>query len=214
MTTEPGVSGSVFQRKNFLRIRKSHQLFPALKIHVDGGVNDQIAFILRMLGVYAAVSGSYLVNHLPISAALIPLRFGHTSSTILVKEIAIAKEDLPILPLENTSLKQIISKLDEYKMGFVFFEKDEKLAGICSNADLRKGLLKCAKQQQYIDFDMSNILDFVNIKPFVMYENASIKEMLEQIKAQAFPILFLPVVNDNQLLTGALTFNELIKGEE
>lgn len=208
MTTEPGVSGSKFQRKNFNRIRKAQKLFPELKIHVDGGINAEISFILRMLGVYSAVSGSFLVNHKNLASALIDLRFAHTGSEVLVKEFQISKKELPILDINDCNFNSIIKTLDDFKMGFVLFKKDNKFYGVCSNADLRKGILKHLDNLNDI-----NIEELINRTPFTINENISTKEMIHKIKAKSFPILFLPVLNNENEIVGALTFNQLIKGE-
>ena len=62
MTTTPGESGGKFNKINFRKIREFRNVYSSKTIHVDGGVNDEIAFILRILGVSSVVSGSYLVN--------------------------------------------------------------------------------------------------------------------------------------------------------
>ncbi|MGB0885298.1 MAG: hypothetical protein ACPGVH_05730 [Chitinophagales bacterium] len=208
MTTEPGVSGSKFQRKNFNRIRKARKIFPNLNIHVDGGINAEVSFILRMLGVYSAVSGSFLVNHKNLASALIDLRFAHTGSEVLVKEYQIAPKELPILDAEKTNFKEIITTLEDYKLGFVFFEKQGKFYGVCSNADLRKGIINHLNNLNDI-----NVEELINSKPFSISENISTSEMISAIKTKNFPILFLPVLADDKTISGALTFNQLIKGE-
>lgn len=208
MTTEPGVSGSKFQRKNFNRIRKAHKNFPHLKIHVDGGINAEVSFILRMLGVYSAVSGSFLVNHKNIAAALINLRFAHTGSEVLVKEYQISTKELPILNIENTNFNEIITTLDQYKLGFVLFQKNGAFFGVCSNADLRKGIIAHLDNLNNIKIE-----ELINTQPFLINENSSTSEMIKKIKATSFPILFLPVINNNNEISGALNFNQLIKGE-
>lgn len=208
MTTEPGVSGSKFQRKNFNRIRKSQKLFPSLKIHVDGGINAEVSFILRMLGVYSAVSGSFLVNHKNLAAALIDLRFAHTGSEVLVKEFQISIKDLPILNIDDCSFNTIIETLEDYKMGFVLFEKNKHFYGVSSNADLRKGIIKHLDNLNDIKIE-----ELINKTPFTINDNISTREMIHEIKSKSFPILFLPVLTTENKIAGALTFNQLIKGE-
>ena len=62
MTTVPGQSGGKFNKDNFSKIREFKQKYPDKKIHVDGGVNADVSFVLRNMGVYSVVSGSYLVD--------------------------------------------------------------------------------------------------------------------------------------------------------
>jgi len=51
MATTPGRSGGRFDRVNFRRIRRFKRLYPELRIHVDGGVDEEVSFILRNMGV-------------------------------------------------------------------------------------------------------------------------------------------------------------------
>jgi pentose-5-phosphate-3-epimerase len=44
------------------RIREFRRRYPSKNIHVDGGVNGEVSFILRNIGVDAAVSGSFLMG--------------------------------------------------------------------------------------------------------------------------------------------------------
>ena len=60
MATIPGQSGGVFDQKNFSKIRQFRRTYPRKSIHVDGGVNAEVSFILRNMGVSSSVSGSYL----------------------------------------------------------------------------------------------------------------------------------------------------------
>ena len=72
MATIPGQSGGKFDAVNFRKIRDFQRMFPKKRIHVDGGVNSEVSFILRNLGVYSSVSGSYLFNSASIGEALMP----------------------------------------------------------------------------------------------------------------------------------------------
>ena len=83
MTTTPGESGGKFNNINFKKIREFKKSYPSKKIHIDGGVNDEIAFILRIHGVKSVVSGSYLVNG-DIAKSLLELKSSVSSSQIKV----------------------------------------------------------------------------------------------------------------------------------
>ena len=73
MATIPGQSGGKFDTVNFGKIRKFRNLYPSKSIHVDGGVNGEVSFILRNMGVTSSVSGSYLFNASSIGHALMNL---------------------------------------------------------------------------------------------------------------------------------------------
>lgn len=209
MTTTPGKSGGSFSTNTFSKIRSFRQLYPGKRIHVDGGVNNEVSFILRDMGVYSCVSGSYLMNHEHIGSALYSLKTQETPSHFRIGDFMIPKVELPVLPETNTSFAQAVTLMDQYKMGFIFFEASNgKLAGICSNADLRKGIVK-----NLADLNAIQLSDIINPKPVAVYEDHTIAEMLQLIKSCSFPILFLPVLKRDGSLAGAVTFNNLIKGE-
>ena len=73
MATIPGQSGGKFDTINFSKIREFRNKFPGKSIHVDGGVNAEVSFILRNMGVTSSVSGSYLFNAASIGNALMNL---------------------------------------------------------------------------------------------------------------------------------------------
>jgi ribulose-phosphate 3-epimerase len=80
MTTTPGRSGGVFDRETFRRIREFKSMYDDKKIHVDGGINAELSFILRNMGVYSAVIGSYLFYGDFIGSAMIKLRSDNIES--------------------------------------------------------------------------------------------------------------------------------------
>lgn len=208
MTTTPGKSGGKFEKSSFDRIRKCKQMYPNLPVYVDGGINAEVSFILRLLGVRQAVSGSFLVNHENIARALADLRFHQKGSAYQIKDFLLEAAYLPVLNPSECTVKEAVQTMDEFNLGFVLFEEDGKLKGICSNADLRKGILKFIDNPKEM-----KVGDMINQHPIVIKEESTTDEMLSLIKSCNFPILFLPVVGQEHKLKGAVLFNELIKGE-
>lgn len=208
MTTTPGKSGGKFEKLSFDRIRQCKKLYPSLPIYVDGGINAEVSFVLRLLGVSQAVSGSFLVNHENIALALADLRFHQRGSSFLVEDFMLEKSSLPILDAKACSVKELIQTMDAYGMGFVLFEAEGKFSGVCSNADFRKGILKNIEQLDKVKVD-----DMINTSPITIQEKASTYEMISLTKQYNFPILFLPIVDEHHRLKGVIAFNELIKGE-
>jgi ribulose-phosphate 3-epimerase len=207
MTTEPGKSGGVFNQTNFNRIYQARKLYPHLDIHVDGGINAEVAYILRILGVDLAVSGSFLVNHNNPAIALADLRFQRTSSAFKVKEYMIPKEELPVMEFSESNFESIIKSIEAYKLGFVLLENEGLFYGVSTNADVRGGII-----QKMPDFHLIKNEDIVNTSPVAVYEDLTTGEMLQIIKKVNFPVLFLPVLNNNKKLVGAVLLNQLIKG--
>ncbi len=208
MTTTPGQSGGKFHKDNFQRVRKFRNQFPGKGIEVDGGVNDEVGFILRMLGVQSVVSGSYLVNHESIPEALLHLRSSVIHSDFRVKDFMIERDQAPIVSADS-STQRVIQTIDNHKLGFAIVEDDEQnLIGISSNADVRKGLLK--KFEDLSDLQPSDIL---NTKPATISEDATITEMLDFIRSKKFLISYLPVIDSENKLSGAVSFINLIRSE-
>lgn len=209
MATVPGESGGTFNKDNFKRIREFKQKFPNKQIHVDGGVNAEVSFILRNLGVHCAVSGSYLFKQNTVGGAMLSLKNGEVDSHFRVADFMLGLNETPTVGLSNLSLKSVLQSIEEAKMAFTaVIDKAGFLKGIISNADVRKGLL------QHID-DLASLQaeSLINLNPIVVNEDITVTELLRFIRHQTIPINYLPVVNSEGKLTGSLTFNDLIKGE-
>jgi pentose-5-phosphate-3-epimerase len=210
MTTVPGQSGGKFNKDNFSKIRQFKQKYPDKKIHVDGGVNADVSFVLRNMGVYSVVSGSYLVNSDLVGNALHNLRSDYyVPSGMLVKDIMLTKNETPYVDELKATFADVLTAIDKYSMGFTAVtDNHSNLAGIISNADVRKGLIK-----KMNDLDNLNVTDIINRNPIKVNEDFTINEMIEMVKNSRFNILYLPVVNSANQLTGSITFTNLIKGE-
>ncbi len=209
MTTVPGQSGGKFKKENFQKIRKFRKAFPGKKIHVDGGVNDETGFILRLLGVHSVVSGSYLVKNKSVPLSLLHLRSSIVHSDYQLKDFYIDLAHTPHLDIETSGFPEALNTIDQYDLGFVCYTKgDNEFAGLCSNADIRKGLLKNMGSLDSID-----MTQVINPNPVTINEDASISEMLHLIQSKEFVISFLPVVDKQNKLKGAVTFFNLIRSE-
>lgn len=204
----PGRTGDGFSKSNYRRIREFRTLFPAKAVHVDGGINDDLSFVLRNIGTSLVVSGSFLVNADLIGNALHRLRIDTGSSKIILKDIMLESDELPIVS-PDANLKEILQSIEQFRLGFTMMvEKDGTLKGIISNADLRRGMLKKIDKLSTLEVN-----DLLNSSPFSLDENCTIHGMLKKIKQTNFPVMYIPVVNSERKLMGAVTFNNLIKGE-
>ncbi|MBN8702821.1 MAG: CBS domain-containing protein [Bacteroidetes bacterium] len=209
MTTTPGQSGGEFNRENFKKIREFKLKYPDKKIHVDGGVNADISFILRNMGVYSSVSGSYLVNADVIGGALHNMRnSNYIPNTLHVSDMMMPISELPVLNITDASFVNILKSIDKYNLGFTLIVGENKFEGLISNADVRKALIKKINNVNSIDVN-----DLLNKNPIKVYDDFSISDMIEFIKNTKNNILYLPVVDRKERLSGAITFTNLIKGE-
>jgi len=206
MTTTPGESGGTFNKVNFKKIRDFKKKYPSKKVHIDGGVNDEIALILRIHGVKSVVSGSYLVNG-DIAKSLLELKSSVSNSDMPVSEFMLVKEELPIIK-ENESIEKALIKIESYDLGFVFVENENNhFTGVVSMADIRKSLIKNLN-----NFKSLIVKDMKNSEPIIINKDDSINKMLKITQSHDFLISFVPVLNKKELV-GSVTFFNLIKSE-
>ncbi len=209
MATTPGESGQSFNKHNFGKVRAFKKQFPDKLLTVDGGVNAEVSFILRNLGVDAAVVGSYLFGKETPGHALLQLKSNRTSSQYHVRDFMMQEEDLPALNEAGLSFPAALQAIEDFGLGFILVRNEQgALSGMISNADIRRALLKNMNAPGKIDRE-----EFLNRHPLSVSEDATIAEMMQCIKHARFPVSYLPVVNKSGTLTGVVTFNNLIKGE-
>ncbi|EAH8849155.1 CBS domain-containing protein [Campylobacter lari] len=207
MATTPGKSGGKFSVENFAKIRKFHKLYNNKKIHVDGGVNAEISFILRNLGVYSVVSGSYLVNSNDIFKALFDLKYGVTRECT-VSSFMISLEDCPIIYDGNISLQKIIECVVKNELGFcIVLDECNIMKGIITSGDILRYFLHT---DDFKDFNKMD--DLINTSPLCVKNYDSVLDMIKLIQTTQKSLSFIPVVNDNSELKGVVSFKELIKG--
>jgi len=209
MATIPGQSGGKFDTINFAKIREFRNTYPGKSIHVDGGVNAEVSFILRNMGVTSSVSGSYLFNAASVGNALMNLTSRNIESHFSVSDFMIPLSESPTVKSSELTMKTALESIDSGKLGFTLVIDDNgKLEGLISNADIRKGLLN------HLD-DLNNINreEFLNQNPTSISDTSTVLEMLQLIKKCKFPVMYLPVLDKDGFAKGIVTFVNLIKGE-
>jgi pentose-5-phosphate-3-epimerase len=209
MATIPGQSGGKFDALNFAKIRDFRKMYPNKSIHVDGGVNGEVSFILRNMGVTSAVSGSYLFNASSVGNALMNLTKRAMESHYLVKDFMIPIEESPSIRLNELSLENVLRSIDYGRQGFTLVvDVEGKFKGLISNADIRKSLLKYIHNINELDPS-----SMINSSPLVVLDSGTVLDMLRLIKFSRFPVSYLPVLNKGGFAVGIVTFVNLVKGE-
>ena len=209
MATTPGESGGRFDKINFRKIREFKKAYPKKQVHVDGGVNDEVSFILRNMGVHASVVGSYLFKDQPLGAALLNLKTHDIDSHYSVGDFMRAREESPIVAEQDADLETVLKTIDHFKLGFALLEdENHKLIGIVSNADLRREVLRNVHAPSDISLEK-----MINTNPIIISDETSVTNMLKFLKDFDFPINYLPVVTRNGELQGIVSFLNLVKGE-
>lgn len=208
MATVPGMSGGKFDPKNFHKIREFKKKYPNKNVHVDGGVNGEVSFILRNLGVHASVSGSFLFKAASVGQALMDLTKREIKSSFKLKDFMVPRNELPILDYNNLRLQKALEQIEHGNLGVCFVEKEGEFTGIISNADIRRGLLKYIDQIYEMPMD-----EIINRNPVTMNEDANVNDMLTKVRDQTFPVSYLPILNNSGKSVGIISFVNLIKGE-
>jgi len=209
MATTPGQSGGSFDKRVFQKIRVFQKKYPSKKIHVDGGVNGEVSFILRNMGVDVVVSGSYLFKFKKLGIAMLNIKANYVDSTYKVADFMWGKEEIPKLQEKEANFAKILQKIETYKFGFVLIvDNKDILKGIVTNADVRRALLK-----NLDDLNSISLHELLNTNPILINEKEDVIGLLSLVKKQSFPITVLPVIDNNHKLTGVVTFFNLIKGE-
>jgi ribulose-phosphate 3-epimerase len=208
MATIPGQSGGVFDAINFKKIRDFQKKYPQKSVHVDGGVNGEVSFILRNMGVHTSVSGSYLFNAPSVGHALMDLTKRDVTSQFHIADFMTPLVESPCISPES-SVMDALKVIEQGDLGFTLVTDNAgALSGLVSNADVRKALIANSG-------NVSGLLvkDVMNRTPKTLNVGATVNEMLQQIKSYSFPILYLPVVDEQGKAQGIVTFLNLIKGE-
>jgi len=208
MATVPGQSGGMFDGSNFQKIRQFASKYPKIKMHVDGGINAELSFILRNMGVSLIVVGSYLFKSNYLGVSLLNLKSDNIESHYQVKQF-MRTDNLPVIDYQTADMKNVLESIEKFNLGFaVVVDRNMNMKGMVTTADIRKALIKYFPR--YLDLKINEIM---NPAPVFIKEDKSISELLLLIKKIHFPLLYLPVTDSNKKLTGIITFNNLIKGE-
>lgn len=209
MATIPGQSGGQFDATNFRKIRDFSKKYPNKRVHVDGGVNAEVSFILRNLGVYVSVSGSYLFKGPSVGNALMNLTQREVQSAYVLKDFCRTREETPIISSRDLNLKNLLQTIENFGFGFAIIENENhQFSGIISNADIRRGLLKNIDNPSSL-----KLHEIINHNPVHVFAHNTVKEMLTLIRKQSFPISYLPVLENSGHTCGMISFVNLIKGE-
>jgi ribulose-phosphate 3-epimerase len=209
MATVPGQSGGAFDKINFDKIRRFRKHFPNKSIHVDGGVNGEVSFILRNMGVSCSVSGSYLFNAPSIGHALFNLQGKEIESHYQIKDFMTPIDECPVVLDNEDNVGGILQTIESGNLGFCLVTNStSELVGLISSADIRKALLRTLDNLNNLNPSM-----MLNRNPLTIQESQSVIEMLKLIKRSSFPVMYLPVVNSLGHAVGIVNFANLIKAE-
>lgn len=209
MATIPGQSGGVFDKVNFDKIRKFRKQFPTKSIHVDGGVNGEVSFILRNMGVTSSVSGSYLFKGPSVGHQLMNLTKRNIESTYVVEDFMTPLEECPVVRISDLTIENVLVSIEQGSVGFTLaLDEHNQFKGLISNADVRKALMKNLEDLNKVKPD-----EMINSSPVTVNGGATVVELLKVVKYSPFTVSYLPVVSADGAALGIVNFANLIKAE-
>jgi CBS domain-containing protein len=117
--------------------------------------------------------------------------------------------DTPVIHESKLTFKHVLETIEKGKLGFALVVRENnEYVGLVSNADVRKALLHSIH-----DLSNLNVSTMINTASVGIQETATVNEMLQLIKKYAFPITYLPVLDEAKNAVGIVTFVNLIRGE-
>ena len=133
------------------------------------------------------------------------------ASELLIKlaKKTIQLEECPVVDINSCTTESILEIIEAGKLGFCLVTEGQRsLVGIVSSADIRKALLNQLKNKEPITTNT-----MVNEHPLTIQASDSVFDLLKMLKRTSFPVMYLPVVNDQGQAVGIINFVNLIKGE-
>ena len=205
----PGMSGGSFEPEVFQRIHQIRKLFPGMPVQVDGGVNESVACVLRILGVELAVSGSWVLGQNTVEEGLYRFSRPLSNQDALhwkLQDFMWPLSDLPVVP-ESAGFYDVLRTIDTHRMGFcLVIRPDGRLSGVISNADVRKALLRFNGETAH-----PAASDMVNRNPVSLRPDNNLRDMVHLLNELPAIVLFLPIVSENGLPQGAVLLNHLTR---
>jgi CBS-domain-containing membrane protein len=133
----------------------------------------------------------------------------NVESQFVIRDFMIPLAETPVIQESNLTFKIILETIEKGKLGFaIVVRENNEFVGLVSNADVRKSLLNSID-----DLTNLNVTSMINRDSVGIQEKATVNEMLQLIKKYAFPITYLPVLDEAKKAVGIVTFVNLIRGE-
>jgi ribulose-phosphate 3-epimerase len=205
MAATPGVSGGSFNDEVIDKIRTFHNLYPQIKVHVDGGINNTTSTLVRDVGVNVLISGSYILKDDNYSKQVSKL-IGQNLN-LPVSAMMHSGENLPKVGMDD-AIKTVADEIDRKRIGCtVVTNKDNKFIGLITDTDIRKFLIR--------DSNLSNkkAIDIMNPHPYVSASEKPLIKLIRDLEKQGSFFTVVPVVDSNGFCLGIIRIQDVLFSE-
>jgi ribulose-phosphate 3-epimerase len=202
MAAEPGVSGGSFNEAVVDKIQYFRQRFPHIKIHVDGGINNMSAAVLREAGIDVLISGSYILKDNNYSKQVAKL-VGQNLN-LPVEKIMRYNDDLPRI-LYNSPVNEVAKEIDRKRIGCTCVVNDEdEFLGLITDTDIRKFLITKA------DLTGSKAIDIMNSCPYTVWPDNTLISLMRELEQRNLSFTVVPVIAENKKLLGIIRLQDIL----
>lgn len=203
MAAQAGVSGGSFDETVVEKIGAFRRKCPSVRIHVDGGINNFTASVVRQAGVDAMVSGSYILkntDHARQVAALVGQNLNLTVDTFMY-----AGDDLPrVAP--RLPIRAVASEVDRYGIGCVcVVGAGAELLGIITDTDIRKFVIRNNDH-----LSLTTAEDVMNRRPYTVRGGVPIIRLIRQLENHGKFFTIVPVVTEDDRLMGIVRLQDIL----
>jgi ribulose-phosphate 3-epimerase len=202
MAAIPGVSGGAFNENVIDKIQDFKRRHPRVRIHVDGGINNYSAALLRGIGIHVLISGSYLLRDNDYSSQV--GRLVGQNLNLPVNALMYVGEDLPSVA-ENATISEVARVLDARGIGCTtVLGPGGIFRGLITDTDIRRLVMVRA------DFRAVTARDIMNPTPYTTRPDVSLISLLRALEEKGLFFTVVPVVTADGTCAGILRLQDIL----
>lgn len=202
MSAKAGVSGGKFDDNVLEKIKHFKDKYPLIKIHVDGGINDNTAVFVRDIGVDTLISGSYILQDQDYSKQVSKL-VGQNLN-LPVTSIMHEGKKYPWV-LEDCTIQEVANEIDKKHIGCTcVLNRKKQFVGIITDADIRRYLISCP------NLTNKKATDIVNRNAFTVKPEKNIIRLLRELEKNGFLFSVIPVVTAANQCLGIVRLQDIL----
>lgn len=202
MAATPGVSGGSFNDAVIDKMQKFHERYRHIKMHVDGGVNNMSAALLRDLGVDVMISGSYILKDNDYSKQV--ARLIGQNLNLPVSMMMHAGLEFPKV-YEKYSIGEICREIDDKRIGCAcVFSEDDRYTGLITDTDVRRYLIKQP------DLTHVTAKDVMNPHSFTIEPDTSVIKLIRALEKKGMFFTVVPIVEKSGRCIGVLRLQDIV----